>query len=276
MTKITYSQKAKFVFRIFSLIAIVLLALSNTHRFMEFGFENLTKNKLEIFTFCINILNIFLFGIVVCFPEKIAVCAVIAFIYSVIIFIFEPQNNIALFLYFVSMVCLYARGFFNKHRLAKNIIASVVLIGLVLSELRFGTTVFIKASLDKMAYSFLTFIILFFASSYLKDVFDIANSDYKLDIQKFPQLKKRDAQWLRDILNGKKYTTIAIESQMNIGSVKNRFRYIFSELGVGDKQGFYNKYSDFEILYGDESLDEDSENSSPKDIIHKDSNPTAV
>lgn len=39
---------------------------------------------------------------------------------------------------------------------------------------------------------------------------------------------------------------------MSLGSVKNRLRVIFDELEVGDKQGFLNKYSDFEICYGAE------------------------
>ena len=31
-----------------------------------------------------------------------------------------------------------------------------------------------------------------------------------------------------------------------------RFKVIFNEIGVGDKKGFLNKYSDYEICYGDD------------------------
>ncbi len=37
---------------------------------------------------------------------------------------------------------------------------------------------------------------------------------------------------------------------MSIGSVKNRFKIIFDELGVRDREDFLNKYSDYEICYG--------------------------
>ena len=39
---------------------------------------------------------------------------------------------------------------------------------------------------------------------------------------------------------------------MSIGSVKNRIKVIFDIIGVGDKKGFLNKYSDFQICYGDD------------------------
>ena len=39
---------------------------------------------------------------------------------------------------------------------------------------------------------------------------------------------------------------------MSLGSVKNRLKVIFDEIGAGDKQGFLNKYSDYEICYGEE------------------------
>ena len=54
------------------------------------------------------------------------------------------------------------------------------------------------------------------------------------------------------ILNGEKYTAISVDYKMAIGSVKNRLKFIFSTLGVGDKQGFLSLYKGFKICYGEE------------------------
>lgn len=43
-----------------------------------------------------------------------------------------------------------------------------------------------------------------------------------------------------------------INYHMSLGAVKNRLKILFDEIGVGDKQGFLNKYSDYEICYGDD------------------------
>lgn len=121
----------------------------------------------------------------------------------------------------------------------------------IISETRFGKEVFFNSFIDKIAYSFVMFLCLFFFQIYIFDLFEANNSDNKLDIQKFPELKKRDAEWLVEILNGEKYEALAINYHMSLGSVKNRLKVIFDEIGVGDKQGFLNKYSDYEICYGD-------------------------
>lgn len=104
----------------------------------------------------------------------------------------------------------------------------------------------------KNSLFFYSFFFFFFFKAYIFDLFETKGSNKKLDIQKYSELKKRDAEWLAQIVNGVKYDTLAIDYNMSLGSVKNRLRVIFDELKVGDKQGFLNKYSDFEICYGEE------------------------
>ena len=52
------------------------------------------------------------------------------------------------------------------------------------------------------------------------------------------------------------YDAIAIKSKVAPGTVKNRLKFIFSVLEVGDKQGFINEYSTFEICYGEYSSEQ--------------------
>jgi len=83
------------------------------------------------------------------------------------------------------------------------------------------------------------------------NTFDI-NTIRRLDLKEYPDLKRRDAEWLYEIIRGNKYESIAIEAKMSLGSVKNRFKIIFDVLETGDRQGFLNKYSEYEICYGED------------------------
>ena len=74
----------------------------------------------------------------------------------------------------------------------------------------------------------------------------------------YPELKQRDAEWLKAILKGEKYQYIAIEYKMSVGSVKNRFKYIFSILECGDRRGFITSYADYEIIFHDEKISDDA------------------
>lgn len=260
MNKPLYSQKTLKTFRLFSLIAIIILCISNTKYITLNGFQNLLRNHYELFSVIMNTICIILFSIVVLFPAKIGICCAIAFIDSAIIFIFEPENNLGIILYFLTIASLYARGFFNKNKKIKNIIVSTLYLGLVLTEIRFKDEDLITIFLDKAAYTFVLLLFTFFIKAYLTNQFEALELHHKLDIKKYQNLTKRDAQWLIDILNRKKYQSIAIDEKLSIGTIKNRLRFIFDELCVGDKQGFINTYSDFEICYGDELTNKPEEN----------------
>ena len=155
-------------------------------------------------------------------------------------------------MYGLSIMTLYARGILNKHKKIKETIILVVFFALVFSEVRFGKEIFLSNLLEKIAYSFVFIMSLFFFQAYTFDMFETDKSNHKLDIQEFPELKKRDAEWLAEILNGEKYEYLSIKYHMSLGAVKNRLKIIYDEIGVGDKLGFMNKYSDYEICYGND------------------------
>lgn len=155
-------------------------------------------------------------------------------------------------MYGLSIILLHARGTFNSNKKIKETIVFIFFIVLILTEIRFGKDIFFSCLFEKIAYSFVLVLCLFFLQVYTFDIFETNVSNYKLDLKEFPKLIKRDAKWLSAIQNGEKYEALALNSQMSIGSVKNRLKIIFEELGVGDKQGFLNKYSDYEICYGDD------------------------
>lgn len=247
-----YSKSVHAIIRIISLVATIIFVISNTNRIKTYGIKQLITMDYEFFSLIINCIAIILFFVLIIFPTKLSLLSLIPFLYGVFILIFEPYNNLGILMFGLSITTLYARGSFNKHTKTKNIIVFVIFVCLILSEIRFGKEIFLKCFIEKIVYSFTLFLFLFFFKAYIFDLFETKGSNKKLDIQKYSELKKRDAEWLAQIVNGVKYDTLAIDYNMSLGSVKNRLRVIFDELKVGDKQGFLNKYSDFEICYGEE------------------------
>lgn len=247
-----YSHTVQTFIRIISLVAIIILVISNTNRIETYGVKQLLTMYYEFSSFIINCITIILFIMIMIFPTKLGLLSLIPFLYGVFILIFEPLNNIGILMFCLSIITLYARGFFNKHKRTKNIIIVCIFLCLIFSETRFGRKIFLNCFIEKMAYFFVLFLCLFFFQVYTFDLFETKNSANTLDIKKFPELKKRDAEWLVEILNGEKYEALSINYHMSLGSVKNRLKVIFCEIGVGDKQGFLNKYSDYIICYGDD------------------------
>ena len=249
-----YNPKLHLVFRIFYFSAIVILSISTLDQIFQTGITETYENKVLFFKALVNILSVLCFLFVFAFPWKIEICAVISFMYSIFIFILEPENPMSVFMYLLSMEILYARGYFNKQRQIKKILSAIIFISAILSEMRFGFNAFADYFIEKLGYIFIGLLILFFFRAYLIDLFN-TSSDCILDIKKYPGLKYRDAKWLYLIQKREKYETIAIEFHMSIGSVKNRLKIVFDILGIKDKQGFLNKYEEYKIIYGDKEIE---------------------
>lgn len=173
--------------------------------------------------------------------------AIISYQYSIAALYSEPSEMMGVYMFFLSLTILLVRGFFKKNKWPKLILITLPIIALQLSELRFGSTIFINATINKIAHSFVMLLIIYFVFVYSKK--ESSSEIKKLNIANYPNLKKRDAEWLSAIQNCKKYDWLAIEYNMSSGSVKNRLKIIFNTLEVGDKLGFLNKYSDYEIYF---------------------------
>lgn len=248
MKSILYTQKTNRIIRFIAILAILILIDSDIIKISN----GLLQSYYEIYSFLINIVAIIFFIIFFIYPQKLAIFSILAFKYGIEILLFEPQNIMGLFMFFLGVSTLYARGLYNRNRKIKFMLTTFILLCLILSEIRFGIKLFVRSLVEKSAFSFVFSCTFFFLQSNTVNTMDKQNMNNKLDIQKFPKLKKRDAQWLAEILKRKKYQAIALDEKMSLGSVKNRLKFVFTELGVGDKQGFIAKFDNFEILYGNE------------------------
>ena len=248
-----YTKKTLLLFRLFALIAIVILITSFIYSIIYKNLFSSYSNTIFYFT---NIISIFLLFFVLIYPQKIEVCSVITFIYSLQIFIFEPNNTMGLFMYILTVAMLYARGFYNIHKKQKNIFTIIIFILLNLSQMRFGSKIFLDSLIQTVGFSFIYLLSIYFIKAAIRNDYNTNSSSNILNLKHYDKLTIRDALWLIQIQNKVKYDAIAIKSKISPGTVKNRLKFIFSVLEVGDKQGFINEYSTFEICYGEYSSEQ--------------------
>lgn len=248
-----YTKKTLLLFRLFALIAIVILIASFINSIIYKNLFSSYSNTIFYFT---NIISIFLLFFVLIYPQKIEVCSVITFIYSLQIFIFEPNNTMGLFMYILTVAMLYARGFYNIHKKQKNIFTIIIFILLNLTQIRFGSKIFLNSLIQTVGFSFIYLLSIYFIKAAIRNDYNTNSSSNILNLKHYDKLTIRDALWLIQIQNKVKYDAIAIKSKVSPGTVKNRLKFIFSVLEVGDKQGFINEYSTFAICYGEYSAEQ--------------------
>lgn len=245
-----YSEKFLKLIRVVSFLSIIVYLFFNI-----FKIRTLIKNTFEIdilffyMTMAVDFFVCIICIVLVFLPTKIILISLIAFMYSALILVFDIENPMGVFMFFLGIASLVARGFYSRRAKLKILLAFIFLLGLLLSELRFGFALFFKCLIEKIGYSVVTFVILFFLWSYLKNVSDSKSSDKILNLYEFKGLKKRDAKWLCLVQKNEKYDNIARECGMSSGSVKNRLKVVYSILEVGDRVGFLNRFGDFDIVY---------------------------
>lgn len=248
-----YTKKTLLLFRLFALIAIVILITSFIYSIIYKNLFSSYSNTIFYFT---NIISIFLLFFVLIYPQKIEICSIITFIYSLQIFIFEPNNTMGLFMYILTVAMLYARGFYNIHKKQKNIFTIIIFILLNLSQMRLGSKIFLNSLIQTVGFSFIYLLSIYFIKAAIRNDYNTNSSSNILNLKNYDKLTIRDALWLIQIQNKVKYDAIALKSKVAPGTVKNRLKFIFSVLEVGDKQGFINEYSTFAICYGEYSSEQ--------------------
>lgn len=159
-------------------------------------------------------------------------------------------------MYILTVAMLYARGFYNIHKKQKNIFTIIIFILLNLSQMRFGSKIFLNSLIQTVGFSFIYLLSIYFIKAAIRNDYNTNSSSNILNLKHYDKLTIRNALWLIQIKNKVKYDAIAINSKVAPGTVKNRLKFIFSVLEVGDKQGFINEYSTFAICYGEYSSEQ--------------------
>ena len=246
MQKINYyTKKGLILFRIIAITAVLVLAMSVIRYAITCG----TKFFLQ-FEVILDVINIILLSVVIIKPYKLGLFASVAVSYSVSSLVMSPENHIGILMYFLVNVILFIRGYLKNYTKLKIIFSAIILSILIFSNIRFGYLIFINSLVNKIGYILVLFLCCFFYHGYLSNLFDSETQGKKLDLKKYKNLSRREAEWLAEIIKKTKYDAIAINSDVSLGTVKNILKIIFQTLEVGDKRGFLNRYSDYEIMFG--------------------------
>lgn len=259
-----YSKKNQRLIRIISVIAIIILIISNViigiqgDEFDSYG-EIIANNYGTIF---LNTISIICFIVLVIYPEKLMALSIISFMYSLVIFIDEPNNQMGILMSLMCYYTLYIRDFFHKKKFLK--IISLILIFLIsfLSQIRFGFSIFFNSFFDSLAFLLVTCIILFFFKQLI--IIDTKKKSAVKILNLFPYIgtRKEDVQLLKLVLDKKQYIEISQIVFRTEGTVRNRLNKLYDILGVADRIGFVTTYVGYEIVY-DETIEAENCKLSP-------------
>ena len=69
------------------------------------------------------------------------------------------------------------------------------------------------------------------------------------DLSQYSGLTSRDKEWLKQILEEKRYEEIAKDSDVTVGTLKNRMHQIFSIVGITDRISLLATYGGYEVKF---------------------------
>jgi len=257
-----YTKRNLTIIRLISFLTIIILTISIFKIIIKGEAFNTPK---EIFTttygtLFINIFCIICAGILIFHPEKIIIISIVSFLYSITIFIDEPQNNMGILMCILCYCTLQIRNFFHSYKRLKIILLSFMYFCSLLLEIRFGFNVFLSSLFTKTAFLLVICIILFF----FKENFILESNrllkDKKLNIFPYPGTKEDDVKLLQLVLEKKQYLEISQAVYRSEGTIRNRLNKLYDILGVADKIGFITTYNGYKVIYDDTELEEIANN----------------
>ena len=258
MREIKFSRAAKNVIRLFCIDGIAVESLWFIHFFMTNGFF-LELSKItnlhsffisDLNTAVINLISLIFFIILLFVPQHIVIFAIISFLYSFKIILFDTvaQYPIGQLLYLMGIACLVFLGLFRTHRLLKIILSFLFNYIAIGHSIRFGVDVLIDSIVSAIAYSLVFLVTLFFAASFFRFLYTTKHARI-WDLSQYPELTNRDKEWLKQILEEKRYEEIATASGVTVGTLKNRMHQIFNIVGIEDRISLLATYGGYEVKF---------------------------
>ena len=258
MRKITYSKAAKNLIRFFCINGIIVELLCILRLFLRTNFTLEIPEITNAMSFLnsdlniaiVNFVSLILFIIVFVAPQQIVFFAIISLLYSFKIFLVDTlvENPIGQMLYFMGIACLLFLGFYKNFRLLKIIVSIVFNFLLIGHSVYLGVDVFIQSLIVSLGYGLVFLVTLFFTANFLKIVH--AKKTARIwDLSQFPELTQRDKEWLKQIIEEKRYEEIAKDSGVTVGTLKNRMHQIFNIVGIEDRISLLGTYGGYEVKF---------------------------
>lgn len=252
-----YTPQMLQVSRMLAVVGELILIVSLVVRFVFMNDGSYEFTFFDDLWIVLEIADLILLGIIIINPVKIGFFATASLLMSIVCFINDEFNPMGILMFFLFFTIMNARGFYAKRKKMK-IIFTVILYAVLLIPLFFlqPEELILESVYNVAGYTFVLVSILIFASKWIQNEALLSPEGNKiLELSKYPGLTKRDAEWLNKIKEGVKYHSLAIDYKMSDGTVKNRVRVIYNALQCGDRLGFMNFFSDYEICFtADERL----------------------
>ena len=244
-----YSVTKHYV-RIICAIAALILLIATIHTILteDICYIYHSKSFWILINTIQNSISFVLFILVIIFPVKIEILAIVCFLYSVTCTVFEPSNPMGTLMYILFLAILHCRGYFLRRKFIKYLLSSLAYLLLTITELRFGVSNFTSAIINKVGYDFTEACIIISIILYYNTLYE-KKKDSILNIAKYEKLTQRDCTWLIMIQQNKSYKVISKKYEMTEGSVRNRINQIYETIGVKDKQDFLLKYLNYKITF---------------------------
>lgn len=250
-SRFIYSKIARNLIRIIAIVSIPFLILFGILSIIYLKPKPLLPQiSFIVLTFASTIFCTF----AIIFPEKLEFFALMSFGYSVLHILFRPFDvmSFAWHEFFISALIL--RGFFLRRTKLKIITLMIFYLAIFLTNIRLGFEPFFKLCIY-YSVSVLIFTLVRICNFQFLER-KISESTKELNLAEFADtnlipngLVLRDAEWLQEILKGKRYKEIASEAGIKEQTVKNRLSKIYKILEVGDRQGFLNVYKGYKIIF---------------------------
>ncbi len=258
MRKITYSKSAKKLIRFFCINGIIVELICILRLFLRTNFtlEIPEITGLEAFlnsdlnTAIVDFTSLIFFIIVLIVPQQIGFFAIISFLYSFKIILVDTLavNPIGQPLYFMGISCLLFLGFYKNHRALKIVLSIVLNFIFIGHSLRYGVDALFGSLIVSLGYGLIFLVTLFFTANFLK-LIHTKKTARIWDLSQFPDLTQRDKEWLKYIIEEKRYEEIAREYGITVGTLKNRMHQIFNIVGIEDRIALLGTYGGYEVKF---------------------------
>ena len=258
MEKFNYTKPAKYLIRFLGINGIIvevlciLRILFRTNFTLDVsGITNITTFlQSDLFFAIADFITLTLFIILLFVPQCIGYFGLFAFLCSFKFILIDTlaAKPIGQLLYFIGVSSLLFLGFYKTYRIPK--IAGTIIFNflLIATNARFGAMVCINSYIVSLGYSLALLVCIFFTTNFLRSI-HMKKTARIWDLSQYPDLTQRDKEWLKQILDEKKYEDIASDSGVTVGTLKNRMHQIYNVVGIEDRVSLIATYGGYEVIF---------------------------
>ena len=240
----------KLSFRFISPIAVIVLIKGIVNQIIDINTINIEfqEKLISYFVIILNTVTASCFILLFFNPDKLPLFSLVSFGYGASNLIApgsDGEIGIGFSMLLLGFSALWFRGFFKKKKTIKILFFIFLLLLLLVMNLLYNINVFERVLRYILGYSLIfAVIILMISKFFIESKYSTLSGRKILDLRD----KERDIKWLKQILNGEKYSVIARESAVSDGTMRNRIMEVFKIIGTSDKKQFIAIYSDALII----------------------------